>query len=39
MDSIMAGYLLAMRMLMRKSRELDRQFDLGKIRQWKDDED
>jgi hypothetical protein len=36
---VAGGYLLVMRMLLRKSRELDRQIDPSKIKPWRDDED
>jgi low affinity Fe/Cu permease len=32
------GYVLAMRNLHRKSREIDKQIDYSKIRKWKDEE-
>lgn len=36
---VAGGYLLVMRMLLRKSRVLDRQIDPSKIKPWRDDED
>lgn len=36
---VVLGYVLSMRNLWRKSRELDKQIDLSKIRPWKNEED
>ena len=36
---VVLGYLLVMRVLFQRSRELDKQVDLTKIRPWKDEED
>ena len=33
------GYLLVMRALFQRSRDLDKQVDLTKIRPWRDEED
>ena len=33
------GYVLAMRVLLKQSREEDKHVDFSKIRPWKDDED
>ena len=33
------GYLLVMRVLFQRSRDLDKQVDLTKIRPWRDEED
>ena len=34
-----AGYLLVMRVFFRESKELDKQVDLSKMKEWKDDPD
>ena len=36
---VVVGYLVVMRVLFQRSRELDKQVDHSKIRPWKDDED
>ena len=36
---VVVGYLAVMRVLFRRSRELDKQVDHTKIRPWKDEED
>lgn len=35
---VAVGYVVAMRNLHRKSREIDKQIDLSKIRRWKDED-
>lgn len=35
---VVLGYVLAMRNLHRKSREIDKQIDYSKVRKWEDDE-
>ena len=35
---LVLGYVLAMRVLFRQSRDLDKQIDYEKIRPWKDEE-
>ena len=36
---VVVGYLLVMRVFVRQSREVDKQIDYSKIREWKDDDD
>ena len=36
---VVAGYLLVMRVFFRESKELDRNIDYSKMKEWKDDED
>jgi hypothetical protein len=36
---VVAGYLLVMRVFFRDSKELDKNIDYSKMKEWKDDED
>jgi low affinity Fe/Cu permease len=35
---VVVGYLLVMRVFVRQSREVDKQIDYSKMREWKDDD-
>jgi hypothetical protein len=36
---VVAGYLLVMRVFFNESKELDKNIDYSKMKEWKDDED